>query len=87
MYRLGDYTNLLLLGFLLCRNIIAMTIQINMMQTVIRALVVAATIMINVRLASSVSLVAVTPTVTVGSIATDVLEVTDSVVMGDNEVS
>ena len=59
------FTNLLLLlGFFFRWHVIATMIQINMMQMVIRALVVAATMMINVRLASLVSLVLeVTPTV------------------------
>ena len=82
MYKLRnrDLTNLLLLGFLLRRHIIAMMIQINMTQTVIKALVVAAMMMINVRLASSVSLLAVgAPTVgddstVVEAIGTDFVE-------------
>ena len=75
-----DYlTDLLLLGFLLRRHIIAMTIQTNITQTVIRALVVAATMMINVRLASSVSSLTVgAPTVVDDSTTTNVLEVTDA---------
>ena len=56
-----------------------MTIQINMMQTVIRALVVAATMMIKVRLASSVSPLAVgAPTVADDSITNDEAEVIDT---------
>ena len=84
----SDYlTNLLLLGFLLRLHIIAMTIQINMTQIVIRALVVAATMMINVRLASSVSLLPVgAPTVVDDSTATDVPEVTDTDVVKDDKI-
>lgn len=74
---------LLFLGFFLCLNVNAMMIQINIMQMVIRALVVAATTMINVRLALSlVSLVAVAPTVAEELIANDAaVEVTDAVVV------
>ena len=53
---------------------------------VIKALVVAATIMINVKLASLVSPLAVAPTVDEALIATEVLEVTCDVVIGDDEV-
>ena len=58
-----------------------------MMQMVIRALVVAATIIINVKLASSVSLLADTPTVGEEPIPNNVLEVTcDVVIVDDDEV-
>ena len=60
-------------------------IQINMMQMVIKALVVAATIMINVKLASLVSPLAVAPTVDEVPIVNEVLEVTCDVVIGDDD--
>ena len=60
-------------------------IQINMIQMVIKALVVAATIIINVKLASSVSLLAATPTVDEEPTATDVLGVACDVVMEDDD--
>ena len=57
-------------------------IQINMTQIVIKALVVAATMMIKVRLASSVSsALGVTPTVADDFIVIDVVGVTDAVVV------
>ena len=55
------------------------------MQMVIKALVVAATIMINVKLASLASPLAVAPTVDEAPIATEALEVTCDIVIGDDD--
>ena len=52
---------------------------------VIKALVVAATIMINVKLASLASPLAVAPTVDEAPIATEALEVTCDIVIGDDD--